>query len=223
MGELVASIAHEVNQPLSAIATNSQAALRWLARETPDLDEVVAALNRVNRDAGLAGEVITRIRNFLSLGGIKPEVLDIRRILDDLLLMLQTMLQESGVQVKVSIAPNLPKLKADLIQLQQVMLNLVVNAVDAMRDQALRERVLNIAVTADTLEGVLFKFEDSGPGIPPEMKEKIFDALFSTKRNGLGMGLAISRTIIENHGGRLRLETAAGAGANFVFNIPISQ
>lgn len=222
MGELAASIAHEVNQPLSAIATNSQAALRWLARETPDLDEVVAALNRVNRDASLAGEVITRIRNFLRMGGIKREVLDVKRMLDDLLQMLQTLLLESGVQVKVSIAPELPLVHADLVQLQQVMLNLVVNAVDAMRDQPRAERALTIAVTDHPQEGVSFRFSDTGPGIPSDMKEKIFDALFSTKRDGLGMGLAISRSIIENHGGRLRLETAC-TGANFVFNIPISQ
>jgi C4-dicarboxylate-specific signal transduction histidine kinase len=111
---------------------------------------------------------------------------------------------------------------ADLVQLQQVMLNLVVNAVDAMRDQPLAQRVLSISVTAHPQEGALFQFKDAGPGVPPEMNEKIFDALFSTKRDGLGMGLAISRSIIENHGGRLRLETA-GAGANFVFNIRISQ
>lgn len=223
MGELAASIAHEVNQPLSAIATNSQAALRWLAREKPDLDEVVAALNRVNRDASLAGDVITRIRNFLSRGGIKRDVLDVRRILDDLLLMLQTLLVESGVEVDVSIAPNLPVLQADLVQLQQVMLNLVVNAVDAMRDPAVNERILSISVTASLIEGAVFRFCDTGPGITPAMQEKIFDALFSTKRDGLGMGLAISRSIIENHGGRLRLEALAGAGANFVFNIPINQ
>ncbi|NTV70329.1 MAG: PAS domain S-box protein [Azonexaceae bacterium] len=222
MGELVASIAHEVNQPLSAIATNSQAALRWLARETPDLDEVVAALKRVNRDASLAGEVITRIRHFLRMGGIKREVLDVQGMLDDLLQMLQTMLLESGMQVDVLIAPDLPVVHADLVQLQQVMLNLVVNAVDAMRDQPAAERVLSISVTAHPQEGALFKFSDTGPGIRAEMKEKIFDALFSTKRDGLGMGLAISRSIIENHGGRLRLEPA-GTGANFVFNIPISQ
>lgn len=223
MGELAASIAHEVNQPLSAITTNSQAALRWLAREKPDLDEVVAALKRVNRDASLAGDVITRIRNFLSRGGIKRDVLDIRRILDDLLLMLQTLLGESGVTVEVSIAPNLPVLRADFVQLQQVMLNLVVNAVDAMRDPAVNTRILTILVTASVSEGAVFRFSDTGLGITPAMQEKIFDALFSTKRDGLGMGLAISRSIIENHGGWLRLETMIGPGAHFVFNIPNSQ
>ncbi|MBS1160858.1 MAG: domain S-box protein [Proteobacteria bacterium] len=223
MGELVASIAHEVNQPLSAIVTNSQAALRWLVRETPDLGEVVAALSRVNRDASLAGDVIARIRNFLSMGGIKREPVQVWRIVDDLLLMLQSLLQESEVQVRVRIAPSLPDLLADPVQLQQVMLNLVVNAIDAMRDQAPRDRILTIAVTTDALEGVLFSIRDTGPGIPPSLEGKIFDALFSTKNNGLGMGLAISRSIIENHGGRLRLETALGAGANFIFNLPLSQ
>lgn len=223
MGELVASIAHEVNQPLSAIVTNSQAALRWLARETPDHGEVVAALNRVNRDASLAGDVIARIRNFLSMGGIKREPVQVWRIVDDLLLMLQTVLLDSEVQVNVRITPGLPELQADPVQLQQVMLNLVINAIDAMRDQAPRDRILTIAVTAEANEGVLFSIRDTGPGISPSLEGKIFDALFSTKNNGLGMGLAISRSIIENHGGRLRLETALGSGANFIFNLPLCQ
>lgn len=223
MGELVASIAHEVNQPLSAIVTNSQAALRWMARENPDYKEVVAALYRVNRDASLAGSVIARIRNFLSMGGIKREPVDLRCILDDLLLMLQTLLQESGVRVELLIAPDLPELFADPVQLQQVLLNLVVNAVDAMRDQAQGERLLGISAMADPLEGAVFSVRDTGPGISPEIEAKIFDALFSTKSGGLGMGLAISRTIVENHGGRLRLGTSSGTGVNFVFNIPVQQ
>jgi len=220
MGELVASIAHEVNQPLSAIVTNSQAALRWMAREKPDYHEVEAALIRVNRDASLAGEVIARIRGFLSMGGIKRENLSVERLVDDLLQMLQAMLQEAEVQVDVRISPSLPELLADRVQLQQVLLNLVVNAVDAMRELGSRERVLTIAVSGDRDDGALFSVRDTGPGISPEMGEKIFDALFSTKSKGLGMGLAISRSIIENHGGRLRLDKASGSGAHFVFNIP---
>jgi len=223
MGELVASIAHEVNQQLSAIVTNSQAGLRWLTRETPDYSEVVAALSRVNRDASLAGEVIARIRNFLSRGGIKREPVRVRGIIDDLLLMLQTLLLESGIQVNVRIAQSLPDLLADPVQLQQVILNLVVNAVDAMHDLAHRDRVLNIVVAGDALEGVVFSICDTGPGISPGTEGKIFDALFSTKCDGLGMGLAISRSIVENHGGRLRLQPSTGIGAKFVFNIPASQ
>lgn len=223
MGELAASIAHEVNQPLSAIVTNSQAAMRWLVREQPDYQEVVAALNRVNRDANLAGDVIARIRNFLSRGEIRREPLDVRRIIDDLLLMLQALLQEAGVQVDVRIAPSLPTLLADPVQVQQVLLNLLINAVDAMRDSAPHARTLTIDVRASVTEGLLFSVRDTGPGISTGMEAKIFDALFSTKCDGLGMGLAISRSIIENHGGRLRLEAAPGTGANFVFNIPVDQ
>ena len=220
MGELVASIAHEVNQPLSAIVTNSQAALRWLARETPDYQEVVAALNRVNRDASLAGEVIARIRNFLSMGGMQRARLAVRPILENLLQMLQTMLQEADVEVDLRVAPGLPDLLADPVQLQQVLLNLVVNAVDAMREEKLRARRLTITVSEEA-GSVLFSVSDTGPGIPPDKAAKIFDALFSTKSRGLGMGLAISRSIVENHGGRLRLLPEAAGGAHFVFNIPI--
>jgi len=223
MGELVASIAHEVNQPLSAIVTNSRAALRWMARETPNYQEVVEALNRVNRDATLAGDVLARIRGFLRMGGIKRERVKIQQMIDDLLLMLQAPLLESGIRVDVRLAPALPDLLADPVQLQQVMLNLVINAVEAMRDTKSPERTLTISVMPHAIEGIVFSFADTGPGIPNGIEGKIFDALFSTKREGLGMGLAISRTIIENHGGRLRLEAPASTGANFVFNIPLNQ
>lgn len=223
MGELVASIAHEVNQPLSAILTNSQAALRWMAREKPDYQEVVAALNRVNRDANLAGDVIARIRNFLSMGGMKRERVVVRPIVENLLLMLQTMLQEAEVDVDLRVSPVLPELLADPVQLQQVLLNLVVNAVDAMREQHDRARVLTINVTEEGVDNVVFSVTDTGPGISPDKATKIFDALFSTKSNGLGMGLAISRSIVENHGGRLRLLPNDTGGAQFVFNIPVQR
>jgi PAS domain S-box-containing protein len=221
MGELAASIAHEVNQPLSAIATNSQAALRWMSRDTPNLAEVVAALNRVYRDANLAGDVIARIRNFLSRGGIKHERIAVQTILYDLLRMLHTLFQESSVQVSVLVSPALPNLNADKVQLQQVLLNLMVNAVEAMREQPLDQRFLCIAVAEQTTQGIVFSVCDSGSGIPPELQPKIFDALFSTKSDGLGMGLAISRSIVENHGGWLRLEPGGGTGACFGFNIPL--
>jgi PAS domain S-box-containing protein len=221
MGELAASIAHEVNQPLSAIATNSQAALRWMTRDTPDLQEVAAALNRVYRDANLAGDVIARIRNFLSRGGIKHERIAVQHILYDLLRMLHTLFQESGVQVTVLVSPALPNLNADKVQLQQVLLNLLINAVEAMREQPPDQRLLSITVNEQATQGIVFTVCDSGSGIAPEMQPKIFDALFSTKNDGLGMGLAISRSIVENHGGWLRLEPESTTGACFRFNIPL--
>ena len=221
MGELAASIAHEVNQPLSAIATNSQAALRWLARDTPDLQEVAAALNRVNRDANLASDVIARIRNFLRRGGIRRERIAVQTILYDLLRMLNTLFQDAGIQVTVQVSPALPSLSADKVQLQQVLLNLLVNAVDALREQPGGERLLGIAVTEEPTQGMVFSVCDSGPGIAPDLQPQIFNALFSTKDEGLGMGLAISRSIVENHGGWLRLDPGSGPGSCFRFNIPL--
>lgn len=219
MGELVASIAHEVNQPLAAVITNSAAALRWLALEKPNYEEVVAALHRVSRDATLAGGVISRIRKFLRAGEIKQEWIAVPKLLDELLLMLHTVLLDAGVQVELRIPPDLPKIFADNVQLQQVILNLVINAVDAMREMP-GKRLLTLEVKEDAAGGAIFSVQDCGPGVPPQAQEKLFDAFFSTKEDGLGMGLAISRTIVENHGGRLWLDAAVESGARFVFNIP---
>jgi len=191
MGELVASIAHEINQPLAAVITNTQAARRWLAHDEPNLVEVAAALQRVNRDASLAGEVISRIRGFLRAGEIRRGAVDLPRIVGEVLQMLQ-----------------------------QVILNLIVNAVDAMREQTGRARTLHIAVAADPLGGTVFSVRDSGPGIGADAGARMFEAFYSTKPDGLGMGLAISRSIVENHGGRLWLERDGSPGACFRFTIP---
>lgn len=220
MGELVASIAHEINQPLAAVITNTQAARRWLSHDEPNLVEVAAALQRVNRDASLAGEVISRIRGFLRAGELRRVPVDLPRMLDELLQMLQMVLTEAGVQVSVHIPQPPPRLIADAVQLQQVLLNLIINAVDAMREQSGRARVLQIAVAADPAGGTTFAVRDSGPGISPESEGRMFEAFYSTKPDGLGMGLAISRGIVENHGGRLWLARDDGPGACFRFTIP---
>ena len=222
MGELVASIAHEVNQPLSAIVTNSQAALRWLERQPPDYQEVAAALQRVHRDAALAGDVIARTRNFLKKGGIKRERVELAALLDSLLQMLYRPLQEAQVQVAVHIAPQLPIISADPVQLQQVLLNLVVNAIEAMREQNNQPRLITIAVSSQAPLEVLFSVSDSGPGIPATEAPRIFEAFFSSKSDGLGMGLAISRSIIENHGGQLWLASSGDPGATFKFTMTAS-
>ena len=220
MGELVASIAHEINQPLTAVITNSQAALRWLSHASPNLDEVAAALKRVNRDASLAGEVISRIRGFLRAGEIRREPVDLARMLDELLQMLQTVLSEAGVQVSVALPRPQPRLIADPVQLQQVILNLILNAVDAMRDLPGGGRWLRIEVAPEPAGGLGFAVRDSGPGVAADMEARLFEAFYSTKPDGLGMGLAISRSIIENHGGRLWLDRSAGPGACFRFTLP---
>lgn len=220
MGELVASIAHEVNQPLSAIVTNSHAALRWLERDTPDYQEVVAALKRVHRDAVHAGKVIARIRDLLKKGGLKREPIDVRAMLDSLIAMLQRTLAETATTIDVRIADALPPLVGDQVQLQQVLLNLLVNAIDAMRGQKGRTRHIVVTVNAGHGREIEFSVRDSGPGVPEDKIPRIFDAFFSTKGDGLGMGLAISKSIVANHGGELRLESSGAEGACFTFNIP---
>lgn len=223
MGELVASIAHEVNQPLAAIVTNSHAALRWLEREEPDYQEVVAALQRVHRDAAHAGNVIARIRGFLKKGGLKWERVHILGMIDALCQMLQRVLQQADVRVELHIAPGLPELLGDQVQLQQVILNLLVNAIDAMRGQAEGARRIVVDVRAEPACGLLFTVEDSGPGVPAEVVASIFEPFHSTKSDGLGMGLAISKSIVESHGGRLWLDASGSAGARFAFCIPLGQ
>jgi len=220
MGELVVSIAHEINQPLSAVITNSEAALRWLSHAAPNLDEVAAALKRVNRDASMASSVIERIRAFLRAREIRREPVDVAHMLDELLQMLQMLLAEAGVRVSVELAKPPPRPMADPIQLQQVLLNLIVNAVDAMRDQPEGDRSLRIAVTMCPAGGAQFSVQDRGPGVAEAAEGRLFEAFYSTKPTGLGMGLAISRGIVENHGGRLWLDRSNGAGACFSFTIP---
>ncbi|HJV24538.1 MAG TPA: ATP-binding protein [Aromatoleum sp.] len=220
MGELAASIAHEVNQPLAAIVTNSQAALRWLEREEPDYDEVVQALQRVRRDATHAADVITRIRGFLKKEGLKREQVDVPRMIDALVQMLQPTLNHAAVNLDVYISTGLPPLMGDQVQLQQVILNLVMNALDAMRNQTGRDRRIRIEVHADAVGTTFFSVRDSGPGVPADMTAAIFEPFHSTKSDGLGMGLAISKSIVESHRGKLWLDVSSPEGACFIFSIP---
>ncbi len=221
MGELAASIAHEVNQPLAAIVSNSQAALRWISHNPPDYQEVVTTLNRVGRDANRASDVVKRIRNFLSSGVLKLETINVPQMLEELTLILQSLILETKTEISIHIDEKLPDFIGDPIQIQQVMLNLIMNAIESMREQLIDKRTLHIKVFKNLLSEIIFSVKDNGSGVPIELNEKIFDALFTTKITGLGMGLAISRTIIENHGGRLTVLSEDTGGAEFMFNIPI--
>ncbi|MCE1182457.1 MAG: ATP-binding protein [Rhodocyclales bacterium] len=220
MGELVASIAHEVNQPLAAIAANSHAALRWLERSEPDYQEVAAALQRVHRDAAHAGNVIQRIRGFLKKKALKRECVDIPGMIDALVQMLRRILTQAEVRISVHLAPDLPELLGDQVQLQQVILNLLVNAVDALRLRPGGERQIVVDVRNEPACGLLFAVSDSGPGVPEEIRNAIFEPFHSTKSDGLGMGLAISKSIIESHGGTLWLDSSGPGGSRFAFCIP---
>lgn len=221
MGELVATIAHEVNQPLAAIVTNGRAALRWLEREEPDHAEVAAALHRVYRDATHAGQVIARIRGFLKKEGLKREPVVVRTMVESLLQMLQRTLSGSLTTVEVQLTDDLPVLTADPVQLQQVLLNLLVNAMDAMKGLLPQgKRAITLEAARDPAGGVRFSVRDAGPGIPPDRAAHIFEPFYSTKPEGLGMGLAISKSIVEHHGGELRLAATGVGGTCFTFTIP---
>ena len=222
LGELTASIAHEVNQPLAAVVTNGGACLRWLAGELPNLDEARDAARRVIRDGNRANEVISRIRSLLRKTDTEKARLDINEVTEEVILLTRNEATRRGVTVRMELAAELPPVFGDRVQLQQLMLNLLMNGIEAMASVHDRPRELVICSRADGSGQVLVSVQDCGIGIAMEDLEKIFDAFYSTKSQGLGMGLAISRSIIEAHGGRLWATPNEGNGATIRFTLPLS-
>ena len=220
MGELVVTIAHEVNQPLTAIVTNGNFCLRRLEGVTPNLDELRAAMAEIVSDGTRASAVISRIRGLLMKGSLRRTELDINRIIQDVRVLLRTELTRGRVSVRTDLAPGLPRVAGDQVQLQQVLINLIMNAVEAMRLPAERPRRLLIR-SAKSADGVLVQVQDSGPGIEPGLADRIFEPFFTTKAEGVGMGLSISHSIIESHGGHLSLASSS-EGALFEFILPVT-
>jgi len=220
MGELVVTIAHEVNQPLTAIVTNGNFCLRRLEGVTPNLDELRPAMAEIVSDGTRASAVISRISRLLMKGVLRRTELDINRIIQDVSVLLRTELTRGRVSVRTDLAPGLPRVAGDQVQLQQVLINLIMNAVEAMRLPAQRPRKLLIR-SAKSTDGVLVQVQDSGPGIEPGLADRIFEPFFTTKAEGIGMGLSISHSIIESHGGHLSL-TSSSEGALFEFVLPVT-
>lgn len=220
MGEMAASIAHEVNQPLTAIVTSGNAGLRWLARATPDLDEARAALQRVVRDALRASETVGGIRAMFKKGVQERAPLEIGRLIEDVVALLHSELQ--GEQILVQLEPDgkVPRVLASRVQLQQVLLNLITNAIDAMRSVRDRPRLLRIRVGASEPDGLVVRVEDSGTGIDPSVSGRLFDPFCTTKPGGMGLGLAICRSIIEAHDGRMSVSAGHPHGSVFQFALP---
>jgi C4-dicarboxylate-specific signal transduction histidine kinase len=219
MGEMAASIAHEINQPLSAIVNNGSACLRWLAGDTPNLDEAREAARRIVRDGNRAGEVMTRIRAFLRKTDAGKKRLDINKIIEEVLILIQDEAVSRGVAVRVDLAEDNPPVLGDRVQLQQVILNLVMNGIEATAPVPDRPREVRISSRPHESDKVLVAVRDSGVGIDEESLEKIFDAFYTTKTQGMGMGLAISRSIVEDHGGELSATSNNGSGATFQFTL----
>jgi PAS domain S-box-containing protein len=220
MGQLTASIAHEVNQPIAATVTNAHAALRWLARQPPDLDEVRQALDRILRDGNRAGEVTGRIRSLVKKAPVRKDIVAINESIREVIELTLSEAVKNGVAVQMELTDDLPFIQGDRVQLQQVVLNLIVNAIEAMT--GVSEGIRELVVTTGKAEpgGVLVAIRDSGPELAASTLEQLFDAFYTTKPGGLGMGLSISRSIIEAHGGRLWAETNEPQGAVFQFTVP---
>lgn len=219
-GELAASIAHEVNQPLAGVVTNGSACLRWLATRPPNLDEARAAIHRIIRDGSRAISVLTRVRALVKKGEPAKERLDVNGVIDEVLALTEGEVRRNNVSLQTDLAANLPAITGDRVQLQQVILNLIINGIEAMNTIKDRERVLRIRTARQNPDGVLVAVQDSGIGLAPAQFERIFEAFYTTKQEGLGMGLSISRSIIEAHGGYLSATPNEGSGATFRFTLP---
>jgi PAS domain S-box-containing protein len=220
MGELAASIAHEINQPLAAIVNNANASSRLLASEPPDLDEVRVALADIAEAGTRAGEIISRIRAFLKKAVPAKTRVDINQVIREVLAVTPGELDKHQGSVRTELLPGLAPVQGDRIQLQQVILNLIVNGIDAMTSVTDRPRVLLVRSQPQESGGVLVSVQDSGAGLDPKNIGHLFDPFFTTKPEGMGMGLPISRSIVETHGGRLWLTPNDGQGVTFQFTLP---
>jgi PAS domain S-box-containing protein len=219
MGELTSSIAHEVNQPLAAIVTNANATLRWLATEPPNLEEARESVGRIVRDGHRASEVIGRVRALFKKAATDKARLDVNDLIRDSAALVHGELRRNRVALRTELAEGLPPVVGDRVQLQQVLLNLIINAVEAM-GAVKGPRDLLVRTHGDESGAVLVSVRDSGVGLDPQSSDKLFDAFYTTKPEGMGMGLSVSRSIIEAHGGRLWAASDGRAGATFQFTLP---
>jgi len=220
MGELAATIAHEVNQPLSGILTNGNACLRWMAgveSSSPNLEEARQAVERMIRDGKRAGDVIARLRNFFKASGGDKTSLEMNEVVEGILTLVGHELERNHVLLRMDLCDHLPIIQGDSIQLQQVLLNLILNATDALAEVVDRPRELTIA-TRSEFGGVRVEVKDNGVGIEKEKLESIFQPFFTTKTNGMGLGLSISRSIIKHHGGQLTVQSN-NPGTTFSFTL----
>jgi C4-dicarboxylate-specific signal transduction histidine kinase len=219
-GEMSASIAHEINQPLAAIVTSGNAGMRWLANETPDIEKAIAAFRRIVADGHRASQVLETVRTMFKKDSRERVLLDINNVLEEVLGFLRFECDRHQVSVTSVRTEGLPHVLADRIQLQQVVVNLVRNAVEAMSSVAGRARVLQVRSEAAGAGDVIIAIKDTGPGIDSSSTGRIFEPFFTTKPNGMGMGLSISRSIIEAHGGRLSAARVKPHGSMFQIVLP---
>jgi PAS domain S-box-containing protein len=223
MGQLTASIAHEVSQPIAAVVTNAQAGSLWLDAQPPNLEEVRQSLGYIVSDAMRAGDVIGRIRALVRKAPPQRVALAINEVVLEVIALTHAEVAKNRVSVRTQLADGLPRIHADRVQLQQVILNLIVNAVEAMSSVGSGGRQLQISTSRNAANGILVSLRDSGPGLDPKNVDYLFDAFYTTKAQGMGMGLAICRSIIEAHGGRMWAGANEPRGAVFQFTLPLEE
>ena len=219
MGELTASLAHEVNQPITAAVNGASTCVRWLTREDPDLGEAREAALGVIRNAKRAADIINRIRSISKKDESKRQLADVNELIREMIALLRSETNRYSISVRTELDLELPKVMADSVQVQQVLMNLIMNGIDAMKDVD-QERELTICSHRADNRLLMISVSDSGVGLPPQQTDRIFDPFFTTKPHGIGMGLRISRSIIESHGGRLWASDNSPRGATFSFTLP---
>jgi C4-dicarboxylate-specific signal transduction histidine kinase len=220
MGQLASALAHEINQPLGAILRNAEAAELFLQDKFPDLEEIRGILADIRKDDQRAGNVIDRMRGLLKRQNLDKRPMDVSQLVGEVVALIGTDAAARNVRLEFAMADHLPPVSGDLVHLQQVLLNLIVNGMDALDGEDQGERCVRITVALDGPKTVEIAVTDSGRGVPGDALPRIFDPFFTTKPKGMGMGLAISRTIIEAHNGRLWAENGKGGGASFRFTLP---
>jgi PAS domain S-box-containing protein len=219
MGELTASLAHEVNQPIAAVVTSANGCIRWLAADVPNLDKARAAAMRIVNDATRAAEIISRTRLLFQKGTPQWQLADVNEIIEDMIVLLRGEATRYSISIRTELAADLPPVMGDRVQLQQVMMNLMTNSIEAMKAVD-GTRELAIKSQRADKEQLLMSVSDTGAGLPPEHADQIFDAFFTTKPHGTGMGLRICRSIVESHGGRLWARDNSPRGASFYLTLP---
>ena len=218
MGELAASLAHEIRQPITAAATNARTSLRWLQRDPPEIEEASQTVSRVVSDVNRAAEIISHLRSLYSKDApSERELVNVNEVACEMLTLLRSEAHRFSISMCTELAVELPQIKADRVQLQQVFMNLMLNGIEAMKDTG---GELTVRSERNGDGEVLISIKDTGVGLPTEKIDQIFSAFFTTKSQGTGMGLSISRTIVESHGGRLWASPNTGRGATFQFTLP---